>query len=377
DDTWKLPAGKRQVLEELFGREEKAALVAEGQADRRIRHSGRRAALAIAACAVATLFVVRLVPTGYEAEATIEVKPHAVEGKSDGAGGMTPQFFGTEFQSIKSRGNLTKVVDRLSLTRRWGVDRDAAVERLKESITAENIRGTDLMSIRVRGATREEAVELTSEVTKSYKDYRTELEMQAADKAIAELNKAVRDQEDKVEERRKVLAGIVGKKHLIYRGKDSFYGQSGVDGDQGARDALQTYNRLQQEKMQLESQIKSLLKYDSDQQMVYAAGLDVPGNLIRNLYPQYLEAERTLETLKVKGKGDRHPTVLAAEDQITSMKKQLDEGVLNLRATLQAQLDMASDRLKNVENLKDDTREDAIKRGLDNQDYVDAKRDFE
>ena len=48
-----------------------------------------------------------------------------------------------------------------------------------------------------------------------------------------------------------------------------------------------------------------------------------------------------------------------------------------MRATLQAQLDMATDRLKNVEVMKDDSREEAIKRGLDAQDYVDAKRDFE
>ena len=102
-----------------------------------------------------------------------------------------------------------------------------------------------------------------------------------------ELNKAVRDQEDKVEERRKVLATIVRTKGIIYKGQDSFYGQSGVDEDQGARSALQTFNELEQEKMQLESQINSLLKYDSDQLMVYAAGLNLPDNIIRNLYPQY------------------------------------------------------------------------------------------
>ena len=33
-------------------------------------------------------------------------------------------------------------------------------------------------------------------------------------------------------------------------------------------------------------------------------------------------------------------------------KSQLDEGVVNLRATLQAQLDMATNRLKNVEVMK-------------------------
>jgi polysaccharide biosynthesis transport protein len=59
------------------------------------------------------------------------------------------------------------------------------------------------------------------------------------------------------------------------------------------------------------------------------------------------------------------------------MKHQLDEGVVNLRATLQAKLVMASDSLKSLEIMKDETREEAIKRGLDAQDYVDAKREFE
>ena len=44
---------------------------------------------------------------------------------------------------------------------------------------------------------------------------------------------------------------------------------------------------------------------------------------------------------------------------------------------MSAQLDLATNRLKKVEVMKDETREEAIKRGLDAQDYVDAKREFE
>jgi hypothetical protein len=195
--------------------------------------------------------------------------------------------------------------------------------------------------------------------------------------ALQELNKAVRDQEYKVEERRKVLATIVRTKGVINKGQDSFYGQSGVDEDQGGRSALQTYNQLEQEKMQLESQVKSLLKYDSDQLMTYASGLDLPDNTIKNLQPQYLDAKRQLESAKVNGLGDDHPTVQAAAEQVQATKRQMDEGVVNLRSTLQAQLEMTNDRLKKVEAMKDDSREEAIKRGLDAQDYADAKRDFE
>jgi len=326
-----------------------------------------------------------VMPKKYESSATIEVKPRGIgqspfegaSGQSYGSTPMTPQFFGTEFEKIKSSNSLTKVVDNLELVTKWGVDKETAIQILKGIVNTQNIRGTDLISITVRHTDKEDARNVTSEVAKAYKAYRSEIEGRDAERGLYELNKAVRDQEDKVEERRKVLATIVRTKGIIYKGQDSFYGQSGVDEDQGARSALQTFNQLEQEKMQLESQINSLLKYDSDQLMVYAAGLNLPDNVIKSLLPEYNAAKRNLETLKINGLGVRHPTVLSAVEQISEMKKQLDEGVVNLRATLQAQLDMAGDRLTKVSVMKDDSREEAIKRGLDAQDYVDAKRDFE
>ncbi len=326
-----------------------------------------------------------VMPKKYESEAVIEVKPRATgmtvferqRGDFSGASMMTAQFFGTEFEKIKSRNALEKVVDNLSLLNRWGVDKETAIRILKGIVNTQNLRGTDLISIRVRHASKVDARDITQEVSKAYKDYRAEIENRDAEKALHELNKAVRDQEDKVEERRKLLAIIVRTKGIIYKGTDSFYGQSGVDEDQGARNALQDFEKLETEKMQLQSQIKALLKYDSDQLMVYAAGLELPDNIIRNLLPQYQEAKRTVDTLKTSGLGDNHPTVLAAVGQVKNMKDQLDEGVVNLRATLQAQLDMAESRLKTVEVRKNETRDEAIKRGLDAQDYVDAKKDFE
>ncbi|MFZ9940848.1 MAG: GumC family protein, partial [Luteolibacter sp.] len=326
-----------------------------------------------------------VMPKKYESSTTIEVKPRAAGisplgsqlNELSGAGRMTQQFFGTEFEKIKSRNSLEKVVQNLELVNRWGVDKETALNILKGIVNTQNIRGTDLISIRVRHTNKVDARDIAEEVAQSYRNYRAEIESRDAENALLELNKAVRNQEDKVEERRKVLATIVRTKGIIYKGTDSFYGQSGVDEDQGARTALQAYNQLEQEKRKLQSQISSLLKYDSDQLMVYAAGLDLPDNIIRNLYPQYLEAKRQLDGFKINGLGAKHPTVLAAVDQIENMKRQLSEGVVNLRATLTAQLDLAADRLKSVEAMKDETREEAIKRGLDAQDYVDAKRDFE
>jgi hypothetical protein len=192
----------------------------------------------------------------------------------------------------------------------------------------------------------------------------------ASEVAINELKKAVREQEDKVEERRKVLASIVRSKGIIYRGE-------GADDDNGARSALDTFNQVETEKRQTESMLQNLLKYDKDQLMTYASGLQLPDNAVQTLYPKYIEQKSKLESLKKQGVGDQHPELQAQQQVTESMKKQLDEGVVQLRDTLQAKLELAEARYKRAAIAKNEKRSDAIKRGLDAQDYSDAKREFE
>lgn len=381
DHSWKLPPEKRKLLDEIFGEETVVRL--DARKELRIRRYGRRAMLAIAACVAITFFITRLTPWKHEAEAIIEVRPRSMGisplgGGSAGASSsnpFTPQFFGTEFEKIKSRNSLEKVVENLELPQRWNIDKESALKRVKDSIETRNVPGTDLLSIKVRDASERDAREITHEVVRAYKQYRSGIEQKEADKSLFELKKAVRDQEDKVEERRKVLATIVRTKGIIHN--DSYHGQFGVDEDQGARNSLKTHDQLLRDKMQTEGQINSLLKYDSDQLMTYASGLDLPDNSLKGLHPQYLEAKRQLEALKIKGEGAQHSEVVAAENQLKAMKHQMDEGVIDLRETLKAKLDTANDSLKIVETMKNDTREESIKRGLDAQDYADAKREFE
>jgi uncharacterized protein involved in exopolysaccharide biosynthesis len=176
----------------------------------------------------------------------------------------------------------------------------------------------------------------------------------------------IRDQENKVQEHRKVLATIMLTKGITYKGpySDSF---ADVHEERAALEKSQQ-QQLEQEKTQLESQITSLLKYDSDQLMVYASGLDHPDNVIHKLYPQYLERKGALESMKVKGLGEKHPSVLVTVDQIETIEMQLEEGVVNLRETLKVRLGQIEARLKSAKGWNP---------RFDAQDYVDAKRGFE
>lgn len=324
-----------------------------------------------------------VMPKKYESYATIEVKPRertieAITGQMRTNGqSMTPQFFGTEFEKIKSRNSLARVIDSLDLVNKWGMDREAVLRILKGIVNTQNIRGTDLISIRVRHTSKEDARDITAEVARAYKEYRTDLEGKTIEKGINELRKAVREQEDKVEDRRKNLTTISRTKNIIYHGDREMMSRGGLDEDSEANFALNMYSQLESQKMQLESQIQSLLKYDSEALLIYASGLDLPDNIIKSLYPQYLALKREIEGLRASGLGDRHPTIVSNTRIMDQMKGQLDEGVVNLRIRLQGQLDMAQERLEKAEEKKTETKRTALERSIDTTDYVDAKRDFE
>lgn len=324
-----------------------------------------------------------VMPKRYESFATIEVKPR--ERTIDPLGGMmnsngptmTPQFFGTEFEKIKSRNALNRVIDKLDLTSKWSTDRETVLGILKGIVGTQNIRGTDLIQITVRHTSKEDAKDITDEVSRSYREYRDELEGKTQDKGVNEIRKAVRLQEDKVEERRKVLTTISRTKDIIYYGDPEISRGNGFEEDSEATHALNSWVELEDERMNLESQVQNLLKYDAEALLIYAAGLDLPDNIIKTLYPHYLEQMRQIEGLKAGGLGNQHPTVLSNLRIMERTKEQLDEGVVNLRSRLQGNLELVKERLEKVEVRKRQTKKDALERSIDTTDYVDAKRDFE
>ncbi len=324
-----------------------------------------------------------VMPKRFESFATIEVKPR--ERTIDPLGGMmsssgptmTPQFFGTEFEKIKSRNSLSRVIVKLDLTSKWSTDPETVLSILKGIVGTENIRGTDLIQIRVRHTNKEDARDITAEVASSYKEYRNDLESKTQDRSVNEIKKAVRLQEDKVEERRKVLTTISRTKDIIYYGDRQMSGDGGFEEDSDRRHALDSFLRLEDEKNNLESQVQNLLKYDSEALLIYASGLDLPDNIIKSLYPQYLEQMREIEGLKASGLGNLHPTILSNIRIMERTKEQLDEGVVNLRTRLQGNLELVKERLEKGEIRKRETKRDALERSIDTTDYVDAKRDFE
>ncbi|MEI6655754.1 MAG: GNVR domain-containing protein [Verrucomicrobiota bacterium] len=159
--------------------------------------------------------VTYVTPKMYESRAKIEVRPRMVywDGVAQDSRDFS-SFYISEADKIKSRNALKKVIDNLDLTRQWGVDRETALEMLLAMVSTKEIKGRDVISIRVMCADKAAARDIATEVVRCYRDYRDEVDAREVAMALEELKKAVVAQEKIVEERRKVLADLVRDKEI-------------------------------------------------------------------------------------------------------------------------------------------------------------------
>ncbi|MFM2171024.1 MAG: hypothetical protein RI957_1253 [Verrucomicrobiota bacterium] len=140
-----------------------------------------------------------LMPKKFVSNAIIQVRPFTQMGQS-----ITPQFFVTESEVIKSNLTLKPVVQKLELLEKWMTPEDQAISILQSTLRLQHIRGTDLIEINVLHQDPEQARDIAMEVYRSYKLRREEKAQEEIKNFHAEMEKAVLDQHDLVAEKRKL-----------------------------------------------------------------------------------------------------------------------------------------------------------------------------
>jgi capsular exopolysaccharide synthesis family protein len=331
------------------------------------------------------LVITYVMPKKYESTAVVQVRPkgtgtQVIPGMTDNRAAieMGSTFFPTEFAVIKAQKTLDAAIENLDLVNRWGSDLESVRRTLKGIVDAQDIRGTSLIEIRVRFNDPKDAQKIAKEVAEAYRERRRKLQGDSADQALEELRKAVITQEDAVEDKRKLLSQIIRTEGIIYWGDPSVsQGARGFTKADDAESAAKAYVDLEQEKIQLESQIETLLRYDGQQLMNYASGLSLPDNIIPVLLPQYQDAKRQYDAMKSQGRGERHPMMISQATMLEGMERDLTEAVANLRETLKAKLSLAQEQLARLKTRMDTKEDDAVRQGIANQNFVDAKNDFE
>ena len=135
--------------------------------------------------------VTYVMPKSYESSVTLEIRPSliveetAVEDAM--ASGMPDRMLNAEMERLKSDSVLAGVVESLELVDRWGIDEQTAIAALRNTVSVQTIKGTDLVSIQVRHTNRSDAKEIAGAVTDIYLRERAEEAGKASERNLQKL----------------------------------------------------------------------------------------------------------------------------------------------------------------------------------------------
>ncbi|MDP0490062.1 MAG: polysaccharide biosynthesis tyrosine autokinase [Verrucomicrobiota bacterium JB023] len=316
--------------------------------------------------------ITSVLPKKYASTALLQVNPPT---ENDIGALQTRQFFMTQFDIIVASNNLRHVVDKLDLKTSWGRDEDSAIGLLKGMIDTKQRPGTDLIEITVEHQQPEMARAIAAQVAEAYKENRNNEELDFAQSQLNALEKEIRDQEDEVEQKRKVLDTIVkitGRPYI----ENSRYGVDDLERTD-VRYTQQQLLELQSQKTQYKIYLENLEKFDSERLLSYAAEIPIADQTVQTQRAKYLEMQQQLASLKASGLGARHPQVQMQQDQLSAVRQDLESAVASMIDTMRTTYQMVTDRLEGMENMKEEKAQELADLSIDIQDFENAEREYE
>ena len=171
-----------------------------------------------------------------------------------------PFFIQTEFEKIRSRKVLYKVIENLKLNERWGgrynnnipLKTPETFDILQGKIDVRQTRNTSLIEIRVYSDAKEkekpaqEAAEIANEIANVYRDTRLELKQEMSRKGIQVLKEELQQNEEKV----KVAEAEVDQLGKQYKVSNGVL--------EGATLEPQTVRSLEEQRIRVEAEFSGL-----------------------------------------------------------------------------------------------------------------------
>lgn len=260
-----------------------------------------------------------VMPRKYESRAVVQVNPsHRLAMTPSGdllQSQMTPQFFATQFEVIRSQATLAMVAEKLNLANRWNTSVEDAIVNLSAIVHAQNIRGTDLIEINVMHPSPEDARDIAQGVYEAYKARRLQEEQKISEESLQQLIRAIADQQNMVNQTAKAMEQYKPVPTIVVEDIDP---------------AIRT---------QMQKNVELLSQAKNDGERMLLAGIMLDGeNPLKVIYLEYLKAGDELEVLCQKPKAETDPQVVAKKKRIEKLSEKLKISLSEYMAQLQTQL---------------------------------------
>jgi uncharacterized protein involved in exopolysaccharide biosynthesis len=291
----------------------------------------------------------------FQASATvlIEPEPPKVLNIQDVSpiGASTLDYYRTQYELIKSRPVIDRVVESLNLAQRIpaiGAAKDP-YRALVGSLTVEPLRNTRLVHVKFEHPNPALAAEVANAVTVSYARYNLDIKLKGARDALTWLKQEMGQLKKKVEESSVALQN--------YRVKSGILGlqeQRQITA-QKIMDFNRAYLEAQAQRLSVEAKLRELTQVLRDKSGAQTIFTVADNPLIQKLKAEAsdLEVQRSklLKTYK-----EKHPEVLKVEAQLRQVQQKIDAEVQTMLRGVETEYKVARARedtlLGNVNHLR-------------------------
>lgn len=247
--------------------------------------------------------MVYVMPKKYESRAICQPNPYPRIGTAFGEdrlpSQMTPHFFATQFEIIRSQATMAMVSKKLNLPYRWNTSDEDTIKLLQSIVNAQNIRGTDLIEINVKHNCAEDARDIAREVHKAYETQREQAIEVIDKKYLEDLEKAIVDQSSNIEK----LTQVIARKEPLPQ-------HPAITNPEVREQMKKDLDQLTQAK-------------NDDERLLLASTMLVGENPVKAIHQEYLKAYEELGVLRQKQVAENDPAIAAKEKSIQILSEKM------------------------------------------------------
>ena len=250
-------------------------------------------------------------------------------------------FLLTEYEVIRSKQILYKVIDNLNLQRLWGekyTDDDSILTKkdcyniLRNRIEIEQVRNTSTISITATSEDPEEAKRISNEIATVYLEERYRSKITEVKQGIEALKDELSKQNDKVSLAEAEVERIRKEKNLTIYGR---YTPS----QQRVAEMEGTLIQYRVDMISRQKRLQALEDLEGEE-LIEAANFVVFDSSMQSIRKQLMDLELSL-TLMLQELGAQHPDVLRVKAGIAELEERLQASLRGMKTGLRADYEVA------------------------------------
>jgi succinoglycan biosynthesis transport protein ExoP len=321
-----------------------------------------------------------LMPRQYGSTVTMQLRQQGavmqVFDQQPGMQGLDPRFLTTQFEIIQRKEMLYPVIESLNLMQRWSLNsKEVAYFKLRNMLDMREIRNSELIQITVYSTDAKEAAEIANAIAEEYQRRRIAEQQEWVTKSLSTLQSEVDRQKAKVAELKELVTKIRTEKGIVDLNPDSM--EDGISLQGAAVQSIdQQVNSEELRVAALRAKYQQVSQMTDEQIMNSLATLEIVDPIIQQVLPLFKDASSEEARLLNSGLGPNHPTVKSLRAKKAVMENQLADQTKALRRTLEVNLRIAEEGLKNLQEKLAGSKSEQQTAKTESAEYYEAKNEY-